>query len=826
MKVALCFGGPSDERNISAGSLKPWVTWLGADPGVAVTVVYFDRERQAWRLPETYAYTNTCEDFESQLPPDARLDEADLATLLRAQDVVVPLIHGAFGEDGELQARLEELGVPYVFSDPAALARTFDKRATYAALVEAGLPAPAHFAFDAADFAAEPDALHARALALGAPLGELRCAIKPNRGGSSLGVSLVDGARESFDAAVASALEQDGEVLVEALLDGTEVSVVVLETEDGPVALPPTEVETNAAVYDTRAKYLHGSGARLHTPARDGEAIPRLREAALAAWRACDLRDMARIDAFLAPDGTITVTDINGISGMGFSSFAFLQTSLVGVGHAELVRGLVARAARRGSGARFDARREGADRGRVHVLFGGPTSERQVSRQSGIFVGLALEARGYDVRFVFMDRGCRFTEIGHFLALHHDVEEIAELIASPERRAVAAQLGEAIGAELAGSDFAGGARDGAACRHVGRTTDLAGAVAGADFAFLALHGGPGEDGTLQAALEALGVPYNGCGPEASRLCADKVRAVERARDAQLPGSGTPRQREVRTLELLEWLRAGEWSARFAELAQALGSPLVIGKPAADGCSTGVKLLSGAGDLETFVRAIVGMRSSLPEGSFGPGSRALQLPEPPPDRWLFEEAFVDPGAPPLPEGDWNAQNLRGWIEGRRFLELTCALCEVPTEFAQADHGSGAAGRLVAAVPSLTVARAAELSLEEKFQQGVGTNLELDAFFPEERVRSIRARIEALAGALGLAGYARLDVFYDQSADRVLLLEANTLCALTEATVFYSQMLASFGAAPPLALDWIVRAGRERATQARSSASTAQTSMPAG
>lgn len=812
MKVALCFGGPSDERNISAGSLKPWVTWLGADPDVSVEVVYFDRERQAWRLPETYAYTNTCEDFESQLPADARLDETAFAVLLQAQDVVVPLIHGAFGEDGELQARLEELGVPYVFSDPAALARTFDKRATYAALAGAGLPAPAHFTFDAAAWAAEPEALHARALALGAPIRELRCAVKPNRGGSSLGVSLVDGARSSFDKAVAEALAQDGEVLVEALLGGTEVSVVVLETESGPVALPPTEVETDAAVYDTRAKYLHGSGARLHTPARDGEAIPRLREAALAAWRACGLRDMARIDAFLAQDGAITVTDINGISGMGFSSFAFLQTSLVGVGHAELVRGLIARAARRGGGARFDAGRDAPSRGRVHVLFGGPTSERQVSRQSGIFVGLALEARGYDVRFVFMDRGCRFTEIGSFLALHHDVEEIAELIASPERRAIAAELGERIAAELAGSDFAGGARDGAACRHVGRTTDLAGAVADADFAFLALHGGPGEDGTLQAGLEVLGIPYNGCGPEASRLCADKVHAVQRVAHAALPAVGTPRQREVRTLELLDWLRGGEWSDRFKALANELGSPLVIGKPAADGCSTGVKLLGGAADLETFARAIVSMRSSLPAGAFGPGSRALQLPEPPPERWLFEEAFVDPGAPPLPGGDWNADNLRGWIDGRRYLELTCAVCSVP------DRG------LVAAVPSLTVARAAELSLEEKFQQGVGTNLELDAFFDDARVRSIRGRVEALAGALGLEGYARLDVFYDQREDRVLLLEANTLCALTEATVFYSQMLASFGAAPPLALDWIVRAGRERAAQARSSASAAQTSMP--
>ncbi len=795
-KICLCFGGPSDERNISAGSIKPWVTWLHADGSIELVVVFFDRKAEAWVLPEAYYYTNTCEDFEGRLPGDSHLDEGALDALLREQDIVVPLIHGRHGEDGQLQQRLEDLGVAYVFSEPAALALTFDKRATYERLVQAGFHAPPFFQFDARQWQKEPRVLFERALAWEAREGELLCAVKPNRGGSSLGVSLVTSDFERFASAVELALLQDDQVLVEAPLKGIEFSVVVLETEAGPVALAPTEVETSEEFYDTRSKYLHGSGARLHTPMRDASAFHELREIALKAWRATGLRDMARIDGFLDQDGRVTVTDINGISGMGFSSFGFLQTALAGIGHAQLIQLLLSRAARR-AGVLLAPRRAAARGERVHVLFGGPTSERQVSRQSGIFVGLALQALGYDVHFVFMDQACRFTTVGLFYALHHDVEEIASLVGSPNRRARI----EAVGASLARQLKLGMSDSSLDAIEdnliMGDTVDLPSAVDEADFVFLALHGGPGEDGTIQAALEALGKPYNGCGPTASRLCSDKVRAVTTIAALELAGVRTPNQREVSASELLEWIQQGQWKERLARLQVQLGSRQVVMKPACDGCSTGVKLLSDAGELEGYVRAIVSMRTHLAEHELSPGSRPLQLPEPPPSRWVIEEALVDEDGPQLPDGDWNAHNLRDWWNAKRFVEVTSAVCDVP--------GRG----LSAATPSLTVARAAELSLEEKFQQGVGTNLELDAFLDPQLVADLRERTVRLADGLGIRGYARLDCFYDLQEDALYLLEANTLCALTEATVFYTQMLSSFQAPPPQALDWIVRAGLQPA-----------------
>jgi D-alanine-D-alanine ligase-like ATP-grasp enzyme len=104
---------------------------------------------------------------------------------------------------------------------------------------------------------------------------------------------------------------------------------------------------------------------------------------------------------------------------------------------------------------------------------------------------------------------------------------------------------------------------------------------------------------------------------------------------------------------------------------------------------------------------------------------------------------------------------------------------------------------------------ELTLQQKFQQGVGTNLALDNFVDATVAEGVRSRMEEIARAFDIEGYARLDAFWDRVDDVVYLLEINSLCGLTEATVFYSQWLAAADSLPPWAvLDRIVEAGLER------------------
>jgi len=811
-RVLVVFGGPSEERDVSAGSIKPWVTYLQADPTAEVTVVFVDRELRPYLLPPVYYYANTCADFESQLRTGGHeLGWDAFADLARAHDVVVPLIHGAFGEDGQLQRHLESWGVPYVFSTPDALAGTLDKERCHQSLARAGFPVPSFRTVERDDWAAEPGRVLGDLLALLPVLeptptgGERRLAVKPLAGGSSFGVAVVPAAEGALAAAVDQAFAGSAHdrVLVEEFIEGTEFSVVVLDGPGGaPLALAPTEVEKPPGrhVYGTEEKYLHGSGVIHHTPMRvDDALLHRVRRRAAEAYAVLGLRHMARIDGFVLPDGTVVVTDVNGISGMGFSSFVFQQSALVGVDHRRLITGLLGAA--RGAPSVLAAD-DGAGRPsarRIHVVLGGPTSERQVSRQSGCFVGLCLLASGNDVRFHLMDLQSRYTEIGLFYVLHHDVEEIQALVTDPLRRARIEAVGAAVRAEFG---LPSGPADEALA--VGHPTELAGAVARADFVFLAVHGGSGEDGRLQLALERLGRPFNGSGPRAADVAGDKAATAARVRELGLAGVGAPDQRPVDVFELGDWLDAMDAgpgaAARYRALCDELGADVLVCKPATDGCSTGVKLLKDPEVMRQFFSAIVSERPVFTVEGSRPDLRgpapSIAMPVPAPKRWLVERAFVDPAATELPDGDLNLDRLRPWFAARRYVELTAAVLDRP--------GRG----LVAAVPSVTVA-ADELTLQQKFQQGVGTNLALDLFVGAEVAESVRDRIERIARAFGIEGYARLDAFWDQVDDVVYLLEINSLCGLTEATVFYSQWLADADSAPPWAvLERIVEAGLER------------------
>src|SRR5262249_10531634 len=150
-------------------------------------------------------------------------------------------------------------------------------------------------------------------------------------------------------------------------------------------------------------------------------------------------------------------------------------------------------------------------RWRTSVLLGGPTSERHVSRQTGFFVGLCLAAAGHDVDYVFMDTRNRFWRIGLFFALQHTVEEIEDTLTRDAWQQDVSNAAGVLAGELGTSAVKAGYLE------VGAPAGLPDLFVEPDqqFAFIGLHGGPGEDGTVQGALDTLRVPYNGTRPLAS-----------------------------------------------------------------------------------------------------------------------------------------------------------------------------------------------------------------------------------------------------------------------------------------------------------------------
>ncbi len=798
LQVALLFGGPSGERDISAGSLKPWVTYLAEDARFELAVLFLRPDLTVYRLPRRFDHANTCADFERFLEDSDRLTDSAFEALLRDCNLAIPILHGAHGEDGAIQRRFERLGVPYLFSEPSALEISFDKFRTHQRLAAAGLPVPKHRLVEGAADPAELLTWVRRELEPQQVAGRsLLCAVKPARSGSSLGVSLVAETSE-LEPALELARRFDERVLVEQVLEGTEFSVIVVDDPDGnPRALAPTEVRAGGEVYDTRQKYLHGSGSHLFTPLREARWIDPIRRAAEQAYGELGMRHLARVDGFLCR-GEVFVTDVNGISGMGFSSFVFLQTAMVGVSHRRLIERLIQGAVE----TNLQPREPGATapgRGRVHLLFGGTTSERQVSRQSGCFAGLCLEAAGYDVHFHLMTTDHRFVEVGLFLALHHDVEEIEALARDADRLAGIRRDAERIGRE---AGLPGEAREQAL--FVGLFTDLAGAVEGADSVFLALHGGPGEDGSIQAALEVLGVPFNGCDARTSSLCADKGSLIDHVSAAGLEGVRVPRQRAFDRVELVDWIRRcperADWDREYEAMCSLLGAQALVAKPRSDGCSTGVKRLDDGQALGSWFRSVAASRSSISAGELGPGSAEVELPVPMPREWLLEEAICDPGdldSNRSPEAR-STPGSAEWFAGRRFVELTCAVVERD-------------GELHCASPTIALAAGSELSLAEKFQQGVGTNLFLGAYLPPVRLATVQRRVEAIAEAAGVQGYARIDCFCDLRDDSLVLIEINTIPGMTEATVLYPQVADAFGWSPPQLLTHLLEVGASRAAQ---------------
>lgn len=765
-KVALVFGGPSAERNISIGSLKPWVVELDYDPAVALTVYFVDRDLQWWVLPRDFYYANTCEDFESQLAQHhQRVEHVPSELAARGFDVVVPLVHGSYGEDGRLAALLESVGVPYLFSTPPAMERTLDKVSCYQHLRAAGFAVP--------QFATDPDALG----------GSGPVVVKPRRGGSSIGVVLAGEDPGALADAIATARAESGDdsLVFERLIRGTEFSCVVIEGPDGrPVALAPTQIlPAGGLPYDTRQKFLHGSGTRLRTP-WPADGVEPIRSTVSRAFEVLGLRHMARIDGFVTADG-ILVTDVNGIAGTGCSAFTFIQAAVAGLDHSHLIRRLL-----RGVCPDFPQTVARTERVvRTAVLLGGPTSERHVSRQSGFFVGLCLAAAGHQVDYVLLDRHQRCRRIGLFWALHHDVDEIEEMLADPVARAEAQAMGARLRAELGTGDRGASFLDAGAAVGFDDLFGSEPAGGAAPFVFVALHGGPGEDGTVQAALDALEIAYNGSGPSASAVCADKFEAGRAVRAAALPGVDVVPQYSVARAEF-----AAPADELFARLRTAVGGDdALVVKPRSDGCSTGVFIVR---DVEQFAAVASGIVAGVAELRLSPDAEPVVMPDPPPAQWLAERALVD--EVPVPAGVRNRDALRQWIEAKRFVEITVGLI---------DRGAG----LEAMEPAITVAKRDVLSLAEKFQQGGGENILLSDFGVDPAtVASLRSRTTAIAAALGIEGYARIDCFWDAREDVLFFLEANTLCGLTEATVFYSEALASFGLSPVEALELIVDHGR--------------------
>jgi D-alanine-D-alanine ligase len=314
LRVAVLAGGRSSEHDISLASARSVLESLDPESYDVVTVAIGRDGR--WELgPGDGSVAET-------LPVPA----ANAPATLGAVDVVLPILHGPFGEDGTVQGLLELAGVAYVGAGVAASALCMDKDLFKKVLRDSGIPVARHVALRPGDLVENP---------FGYP-----CFVKPARLGSSVGISKVHDESE-LGPAVALAFRHDEKVLIEELLDGIEVEVGVLGNREPVASLPGQIVPLGHEWYDFASKYEDG-GMELVVPPKLPEAVVEdVQRTAVEAFRVTECEGMARVDCFVVGGDRVVVNELNTIPGFTATSVYAKLFEASGVPYDELLRRLI-----------------------------------------------------------------------------------------------------------------------------------------------------------------------------------------------------------------------------------------------------------------------------------------------------------------------------------------------------------------------------------------------------------------------------------------------------------------------------------------------------
>lgn len=777
LKVGVICGGPSLERGISLNSARSILDHLGSDE-ISIQPFYVDLFKNFYSISVAQLYSNTPADFDFKLAHTAKkLTLEELVVQLRQVDIVFPAVHGIFGEDGELQAILEANGIPFVGCDNKCCQQMFYKDKAAAVLAASGFAT-----IPSAVLKAGEDIANEKIIVDFFAQHKLeRAVIKPVAGGSSIGVfsaytpsEAIEKARQLF------AMQAFPAAIIEPFCYGREFTVIVLENHVGqPTALVPTEIEIsydNGQIFDYRRKYLPTNNTVWHCPPNfDDQLIQTIRTTGEEIFRLFQMRDFARLDGWVLNDGRVVFTDLNPISGMEQNSFIFQQATRIGMTHRDALWYVLANACRReGIDLPEWQHMETAKKKPVRVIFGGNTSERQVSLMSGTNIWLKLrQSKIYAPKPYLLDKDGYVWFLPYTYALNHTVEEIydncitAEVLADRLDRLVSitrVNLG-LIDDYIAKADLP---------TRVSFAKFLADTQQEGAFLFLGLHGGIGENGIIQQQLADHGIPYNGSDSRSSALCMDKYLtgiAIAQIGDAT-----------IRTIPKMPVNIAGfagfemsDYQRFWDRIRDAHKSTSFIIKPQRDGCSTGIIRLLTAQDLERYITLAKSGTTLIPAHTFMGQNTIVELSMHADQDYIIED-FIETDKVAVENNELIYKRHAGW------LEFTVGILESQGEY-------------YALSPSITVAEGTVLSVEEKFQGGTGINITPPPveIMTAQQCDVMRAQIVKVAKALGIENYARIDIFFNVISNEMIVIEANTLPGLTPSTVIYHQALAEN---PPL------------------------------
>jgi len=568
LKVGVFMGGKSIEKEVSFNSGRTICDHLDT-ARYTIIPIYQTSDGTLYLLPWHFLHRGKTTDFEHRLASQAERIAWD--TLSEYVDFVYIAMHGRYAEDGILQGALELLGIPYLGSSRLASALCMDKTRVKTVLKSHGIATPQGITLEAHEALTITTIQQDVIAQLQKKNIALPWVVKPQNEGSSIGVSIVWNEKDLV-AAVQSACmihpEYPQAVLIEERLSGMEFSCVTLVDYKNNTLLPlvPTEIVPDAGtdLFDYKQKYMPGRAMKFTPPRCSPETIAAIQDTCMRIMRILDIQTISRIDGFVTQDGTVVIVDPNTFSGMAPSSFVFREAAELNMSHTALINHLIETDIHRYNITETLTKQEQQQNSmkkklRVGVLLGGASHEREISLESGRNITYKLSPESYDITPLFVSRDNTLYTLTQSQLVRNSTAEIAASL-KPEQQIRWQSLPEQF-----------------------------------DFIFNGLHGGAGENGSVQGMLELLDLPYNGSSVFASALCMDKYKTAEFLRAS---GFSVPNHYLIHKKA---WIAN---QAHELEQIKHIGAGPYIVKPSDDGCSVMVSSARTQSEIIQHVNAIV------------------------------------------------------------------------------------------------------------------------------------------------------------------------------------------------------------------------------
>ena len=588
--------------------------------------------------------------------------------------------------------------------------------------------------------------------------------------------------------------DAESEIVIESFISGKEFSCIVIRNENGEaVALPPTEIRKGKELFDYRSKYLPGLSRKITPINLPEQQIRMIRSECERLFLSLKFNVYARIDGFMTDDGKVFLNDPNTTSGMMPSSFFFHQAAEIGLNPSQFLTFIIRTSLHERISdlknidtlpqmlAQLDQqiislRKESKQKIKVAVIFGGYSSERHISVESGRNVYEKLSSsEKYEPIPVFLtgnENEHSMFQVPVNLLLKDNADDIKEKVQHYSVHNVVQEIID----QCEGITLKYSSSQNVLQPHQLTYEQLAEDV---DEVFIALHGRPGEDGEVQRRLERVGLPYNGSGVSSSLLTINKYETNE-----LLKKNGFLVAQHA-LVNVDDWKND---KAGFVKNILGRFSFPFIAKPVDDGCSSAVKKIKNENELSAFAELIFRSAEELSANEAAILNLKLKEEFPRKRQFLIEE-------------------LIGRNDAKHFLEITGGMLTKLNDKGEREYQVFEA--------SEALSEGDVLSLEEKFLAGEGQNITPARYAKDKKQRDkiseiVKSEFLRAAKVLNIEGYSRIDAFvriYDESRVEVIFIEVNSLPGMTPATCIFHQA-AMAGYKPYDFIDGILEYGRQR------------------